>query len=99
MVKHKESYCQVTTKPRAKAASAPQPINTYGFTAPALRSQLDFDRAAFVHKLPFERTGMTRYQLFKRVADVLTPGYFEWQSDWTRRQIDTMVENRWIGMA
>lgn len=86
-------------KPRKTEAPAAQPINTYGINVDFLRSQLDYDRAAFVLRLPFEKTGMTRLQLFRKISDVITPGFFEWQSPWTVRQVENMLENRWIGMA
>lgn len=73
-----------------------EPINTCGF--PPGQPQSTYYRAALGGNVPFDRVGLTRSQLFRKISDVLTPGYFEWHS-WTQRVVDAMMENRWVGLT
>jgi len=77
----------------------PQRINTYGIPRvdPAW-GQLQIDMIAFAQNLPFERTGQTRLQLYKKISDALIPKYHEW-NDWSERLISALCENRWVGTA
>lgn len=82
--------------PKSKQNPQAVTVNTYGF--PPGHKQLDYDCAAFTSRLPFERTGLTRVQLYQRISSILTPGYHEWH-DWTLRQVGAMCESRWIGLS
>ena len=73
-------------------------INTYGFRHMEGATQFDYDCVAYIKRLPFERTGLTRAQLYRRVSDLVIPGYHEWHP-WTQRQIEVLSSERWIGFA
>lgn len=71
-------------------------INTYGLD-PIANNQISYDCAAFAARLPFERTGMTRAQLYRRISDYFTPNFHEWH-EWTERFIDAACKYRWIAV-
>lgn len=72
-------------------------INTYGLD-PIANNQISYDCAAFAARLPFERTGMTRAQLYRRISDHFTPEFHEWH-EWTERMIESACKYRWTGYA
>lgn len=78
------------------------PINNYGLdhiTAKFPYATQDvYDRAAFIMRLPFERVGMTMLDLYKRIADTITPNYHEYH-DWTNRQLNALISYRWIALC
>lgn len=43
-------------------------------------------------------TGVTRLDLYKAHVERIMPGYHEWH-EWTERQIEGMLENRWTGLC
>lgn len=87
---------------KSKTFPAPnikKPVNGYGI--PNLRpglNQFQIDLIAFAHNLPFERTGQTRLQLYRKISDALIPKYHEWH-DWTTRQIEAFCNNRWVALS
>lgn len=87
---------------KSKTFPAPnikKPVNGYGL--PNLRpglNQFQIDLIAFAHNLPFERTGQTRLQLYRKISDALIPKYHEWH-DWTTRQIEAFCNNRWVALS
>ena len=93
-----------------KASPAPavqEPLNTYGFkTDPNLvrerlgkNAQLFYWQKAFAeHAYAVTFGAPPRDVLFRRIADVLMPGYFEWHP-WTDRLIYALCHNQWVGIA
>jgi len=53
---------------------------------------------AFVHRLDEESGCPSRFELFRRLAETFTPGWFNFH-DWTRRIIDAGCHERWIGLT
>ena len=59
-------------------------------------SQCAYDRWAFAnHKIA--KSPPPRHVLFRRIADVLVPGWFEWH-EWTTRLIEAACNDRWIAV-
>jgi len=79
---------------------------TYGSkTDPALvraklgkNAQLFYDQWAFAHRVPIDKGALPRPVLFKRIANVMAPNYFEWHP-WTERVIEAGCHYEWIGLA
>lgn len=88
-------------KPLIAKAPDPPPakrINTYGLSLPQGSEQTSYNIVAFLSKLPFERTGMTRLQLYRSISDQFIPNFHEWHS-WTERQCGALCDYRWISFA
>lgn len=81
------------------------PINTYGFTPlrplsnGVVAQQIHYDQMAFSRRLDYDRTGMTRAQLYRRVSDAFIPKYHEWTNEWTDRKINALCERKWLAMS
>lgn len=59
-------------------------------------SQCAYDRWAFAnHKIA--HNAPPRHVLFRRIADVLVPGWFEWH-EWTLRMIEAACNERWLSV-
>lgn len=69
----------------------PEPINSYGFPVYQDMTQLDYDRLAFARRIPITRGAPLRTKLFRRIADKMMPGHFEWHA-WTDRVVDTLCD-------
>lgn len=77
----------------------PVPISTYGYKPGG--TQFQYDCMAFARRLPIDRGCPMRPELFKRMAEKLMPGHFEWHS-WTEKVVDNMCEyplTGWPGPA
>lgn len=70
-------------------------LQTYGM-GPGF-SQIDYDRAAFARRLGPDNGAPPRVDLFKRVADALFPGHFEYH-EWTNRLLDGVCNRTLIGL-
>lgn len=81
-----------TTQPQQQ-----KPIEMYGCKVEG-KSQLFYDRWAFAHKIAIDKGAPTRINLFKRITDVMVPGWFEWHT-WSNRMITGLCENQWVGLA
>jgi hypothetical protein len=79
---------------KRKANVKAEPVNTYVYEDEG-HDQLFYDKAAFADRLPFDWAGITRFELFKRIAEQLIPNYFEWH-DWTVKLVNAMCENKWV---
>ncbi len=68
---------------------------TYGSTTPidlvraqlGNNAQLFYDQWAFARRVPIDRGGLPRPVLFKRIANILAPNYFEWHGCYATRRI------------
>lgn len=90
--------------PKCKSKpTQPQPVdrvNDYGLAStygPDLPQSV-YDRMAFIHRLPIQRTGMTLLDLYKKIAEEQTPGFHEYH-DWTNAQLEALIHNRWVAFA
>lgn len=83
--------------PPKRAPAPPAPIQTYGCSVPG-QNQLFYDRYAFAFKVPLDKGAPTRIELFKRVAEKIVPGWFEWHS-WTQRMVGGLSENQFVGLS
>lgn len=92
---------------KKKAEAAPiEPLRTYGCPVdPAgIRAQLGsnaqffYDQWAFAWKIPIDQGAPPRVELFKRVANGLVPGYFEWHP-WTMRLVDAVCHNQFVAVS
>lgn len=92
---------------RKQLESQPPRVQTYGF-APGL-DQWRYDLAAFAWRKTVDDGAPPRPMLFRRIAEVLTPGRFEWH-EWTNRMISalsaikrekdgTLAKCSWVGLA
>ena len=73
-------------------------INQYGLERLEPHSQLSYDRKAFAIRLSVDSGCPPRPALFRRIADKIVPGFFEWH-EWTNRVIYACCRRRWIGIA
>lgn len=73
------------------------PVNDYGSPSKG-RKQFDYDRAAFAKRWGEDRGCPSRDVLFRRIADSIVPGWFEWHA-WTNKIVEGMCERRWLGLA
>lgn len=87
--------------------ATPEPLKTYGcyphIAAQAKatmgsRAQHYFDQWAFANRRSIDDGAPLRVDLFKKIASVLNPNYFEWHS-WTDKMIDAACNHPWIGVA
>jgi hypothetical protein len=78
-------------------AAEPEPIQTYGCRL-AGQDQLFYDRYAFAFRVSIDKGAPTRPVLFKRIAEKLVPGWFEWH-DWTNKVVNTLCHNQWAAFA
>lgn len=93
-------------KRTAPAVPSSNELLTYGCkTDPAYvrqilgdKAQLFYDQWAFAHRVPIDAGAFPRPVLFRRIADVLAPKYFEWHA-WTDRIVDAGCHEQWIGLA
>lgn len=67
-----------------------QPIQTYGLPLIQGYSQFQYNQAAFAKRLPMSVGLPSRWEQFKRIADFIVPGHFEWH-DWTERAIKPLL--------
>ena len=81
---------------KKKPAPAPEIINQYGFKQLAIHSQLTYDMMAFGHRLPVDSGAPPRPVLFRRIADQILPGYFEWH-DWSKAIVEAGCGHSLIG--
>jgi hypothetical protein len=58
--------------------------------------QLFYDTYAFAYRLPVDQGVPLRPVLFRKIADVLLPGFFEYH-EWTERVLDPLCDGRWSG--
>lgn len=95
----------------AAAKKPPQPLNlnpirTYGchFDPREIQAelgenaQLFYDQWAFARRIPIDQGTPPRPVLFRRITDILLPGYFEWHP-WTERVVDAGCHEQWIGLS
>lgn len=82
--------------PKKKPAPEPQVINQYGLRRATLHNQLTYDMAAFGLRLSVDSGCPSRPVLFRRIADKVLPGYFEWH-DWTKAVIEAGCGNSLVG--
>ena len=82
--------------PKKKPTEAPQPIIQYGLRRNAIHSQLSYDMAAFAYRLPVDSGCPSRPVLFRRIAEKVLPGYFEWH-EWTQAIVEAGCNNTLIG--
>jgi len=80
-----------------------EPLRTYGCLVtpdqcPIADRQLFYNLYAFCWRIPLDKGAPRRIDLFKDIADVLSPNWFEWH-DWTERTIEAMCENKWIALC
>lgn len=73
------------------------PINTYGFKVYPGWSQQTYDQHAFARKLSGEGI-LDRPQLFRKIADYLLPGHFEWH-DWTWKVVNALCSRSVVCFA
>lgn len=73
----------------------PSPLLNYG--CPTTKSnQCAYDRWAFAnHRIA--AGAPPRHVLFRQIADVLVPGWFEWH-DWTLNMIEAACTERWVAV-
>lgn len=64
---------------------------TYGCPKPGM-SQIQYDMWAFARRISVDRGVPPRPQLFRKIADKMFPGKFEWH-EWTERLVEAMCEN------
>lgn len=80
------------------AQQARTPLQTYGLKLPPLppgvNAQLMYDMEAFARRVPIERGAPPRHILFRQIANVLVPGWFEWH-DWTDKVVKGLCYNTW----
>lgn len=81
---------------KKKVAQEYKPINQYGLPRSEVHSQLTYDMAAFAFRLPIDRGCPSRPVLFRRIADQVLPGYFEWH-DWTNGVVEAGCYHSLIG--
>lgn len=79
-----------------KPAQPEAPLQTYGIPFAQGRNQLYYDMVAFAKRIPPDMGVPPRPELFRRIADQLLPGYFEWHS-WTEKFIEAACEYSLIG--
>lgn len=73
-----------------KKSAPPPPLRTYGMYKPGNPNQFDYDVIAFNKRLGVERGCPTRFEMFKKIADTIVPGHFEWHS-WTERALRPLL--------
>jgi hypothetical protein len=61
------------------------------------RLQFDFDQRKFSTPGPIAPGGLSRPELFRRMADVIVPGWFIWH-EWTMRIVRSLCRYRWCGV-
>ena len=83
----------------AKKPSAPIPLERFGFKEKPGWGQLEYDMAAFAHRIPVDQGALPRDQHFWRIADGLFPGGKLCEKNpWTMRAIKSLCDNPWLGM-
>ena len=75
-----------------KIAAKPEKINPYDLPVLPGWTQLEYDRYAFACRIGLEQGAPRRQDLFKRIADKMLPGHFEWHS-WTEKIVNAMVDD------
>lgn len=82
---------------------APKPLETYGFrpytnvAGVNFSDQLLYDRLAFARRTSVDQGAPIRRQLFKRIAERLLPGHFEWH-DWTNDVVEVLCNNGLVAL-
>jgi hypothetical protein len=76
-------------KRKAAPLAPPEPLRTYGYKLIPGCNQFQYDQTAFARRLPITRAP-ARFDLFKRIADFITPSHFEWH-DWTEKTLRALL--------
>jgi len=84
-------------KVRREAQAPNEPVRDYGLN-PKGRNQFFYDRVAFAARLGIDTGAPPRHELFRRIADVLVPNWFEWH-DWTQKIVHPLSYHKWVGFA
>jgi hypothetical protein len=71
-------------------------IQSYGCPEKG-HSQKFYDRWAFAN-YQLARNAPLRHVLFRKVADQILPGHFEWHA-WTLRMVEALCNNTWVGVS
>lgn len=94
--------------PKKIPSSVPEKVNTYGLPVPSwakeqpesdafkIKLQFYFDKIAFSTRRTWPDMP-TRPEIFKRMADTIVPGWFEWHS-WTNKIIEALCKYRWCSI-
>ena len=82
--------------PKKKSILEPEVIYQYGIPRLPVHTQLAYDMTAFGLRLPIDRGCPSRPVLFRRIADKLLPGYFEWH-DWSKAIVEVGCNHSLIG--
>jgi hypothetical protein len=80
-----------------KAEPKAEPIQNWGIPI-ALPTQLAYDMAAFANRWPIDWGAPTRPELFRRIADKVMPGHFEWH-DWTEKIVAAGCEHSLVALC
>jgi len=73
------------------------PVSTYGCPRQG-EQQWFYDMWAFANRISVDDGAPPRVELFKRVADVIMPGHFEWHN-WTLRLVESLCEGNWTAFS
>lgn len=69
------------------------PVDTYGLENNG-QPQWVYDMAAFAQRISVDEGAPTRPELFRRIAEHLIPGHFEWHL-WTNKVVQELCEGNW----